>query len=246
MKFLRLIFVIYVLLTLTFMCSASLEDEFRDPPDSAKPWVYWINMDGHFTREGITADFEAMKKAGIGGMIHMDVDVGVPRGKVPFMSKTWQDNFRHAVLECERLGLKFTTITGPGWTGSGGPWIKPDQSMQHLVPISVNAKGPAKFDQVLPKPQPRVSRYHRNPPVKSPSLSGYPKCDDEVKKLTEKLWGSLSRPEKITKRKYGRGAVYWGPLKPDGLYHEYDDTASILKQMDTVGIRTPPKLFRYL
>ena len=61
----------------------------------------------------------------------MDVDVGVPRGTVPFMSATWQDNFKHAVLECERLGLEFTTITGPGWTGTGGPWVKANGSMQH-------------------------------------------------------------------------------------------------------------------
>jgi len=138
-----------------------LEQGFNTPPDSAKPWVYWINMDGHLTREGITADFESMKKVGIGGMIYMDVDVGVRRGKVPFMSKKWQENFKHAVLECERLGLEFTTITGPGWTGTGGPWIKATQSMQHLVPSSVSAKGPSKFNAILPKPQPRVSRYHR-------------------------------------------------------------------------------------
>ncbi len=31
---------------------ADLEDGFRNPPDPAKPWVYWINMDGHFTKEG--------------------------------------------------------------------------------------------------------------------------------------------------------------------------------------------------
>lgn len=140
---------------------AALENAFRNPPDSAKPWVYWINMDGHFTKKGITADFESMKEVGIGGVIHMDVDVGVPRGEVGFMSETWQANFKHAVLECERLGLEFTTITGPGWTGTGGPWVKADQSMQHLVPVSVNTKGPAKFNQVLPKPQPRVSRYHK-------------------------------------------------------------------------------------
>jgi len=141
---------------------STLAAGFQSPPDSAKPWVYWINMDGHFTKEGITADFESMKKVGIGGVIHMDVDVGVPRGNVPFMSEVWQANFKHAVLECERLGLEFTTITGPGWTGTGGPWIAADQSMQHLVSVSVVAKGPAKFNQVLPKPQPRVSRYHRN------------------------------------------------------------------------------------
>jgi hypothetical protein len=138
----------------------NLASEFSTPPHSAKPWVYWINMDGHFTKEGITADLESMKAAGIGGMIHMDVDVGVPRGTVPFMSETWQANFKHAVLECERLGLEFTTITGPGWTGTGGPWVKAQDSMQHLLPVSVDTKGPAMFDEVLPKPSPRVSKYH--------------------------------------------------------------------------------------
>jgi hypothetical protein len=113
------------------LAAGELEDEVRSPPHPAKPWVYWINMDGHFTKEGITADLESVKVVGIGGMIHMDVDVGVPRGTVPFMSATWQDNFKHAVLECERLGLEFTTITGPGWTGTGGPWVKANGSMQH-------------------------------------------------------------------------------------------------------------------
>jgi len=99
----------------------TLKETFKSPPHPAKPWVYWINMDGHFTKEGITADLESMKEVGIGGVLHMDVDVGVPRGEVPFMSETWQENFRHTILECERLGLEFTTITGPGWTGTGGP-----------------------------------------------------------------------------------------------------------------------------
>ncbi len=130
MKLLRLIVALFSMLSLSAASAVSLENEFRNPPDSAKPWVYWINMDGHLSREGITEDFESMKRVGIGGMIYMDVDVGVSRGNVPFMSETWQANFKHAVLECERLGLEFTTITGPGWTGTGGPWIKAEQSMQ--------------------------------------------------------------------------------------------------------------------
>jgi len=162
MKLLQLTIALLSILSLSVASAASLADEFRNPPGSARPWVYWINMDGHLTREGITADFESMKRVGIGGMIYMDVDVGVPRGKVPFMSETWQENFKHAVLECERLGLEFMTITGPGWCGSGGPWITPELSMQHLVPASVHVEGPQKFNALLPKPEPRVSAYHRN------------------------------------------------------------------------------------
>ncbi len=174
----------------------SLRDEFMNPPHPAKPWVYWINMDGHFTREGITADLESMEDVGIGGVLYMDVDVGVPRGEIPFMSKKWQENFKHAVLECERLGLEFTTITGPGWTGSGGPWIKAGQSMQHLVPISVNTSGPASFNQVLPKPQARVSHYHRNqtPQMRKEladfyedvAVYAFPRCDSLITDIDEK------------------------------------------------------------
>jgi len=75
----------------------SLEEGFRRPPLEARPWVYWFIMDGNFSREGITADLEAMERAGIGGVIIMEVNVGIPRGPVEFMSEPWQDLFRHAV-----------------------------------------------------------------------------------------------------------------------------------------------------
>lgn len=175
---------------------SEFEKSFVNPPHPARPWVYWINMDGHFTKEGITADLESMKAVGIGGMIHMDVDVGVPRGMVPFMSETWQANFKHAVLECERLGLEFTTITGPGWTGTGGPWVKASESMQHLLPVAVNAKGPARFNEVLPKPEPRVSGYHAaQTPEMRESLAAFyqdvavyafPKTDPLIENIDEK------------------------------------------------------------
>jgi len=177
---------------------ATLDEEFQNPPDSARPWVYWINMDGHLTKEGITADFESMKRAGLGGMIYMDVDVGVPRGDVPFMSDQWRENFKHAVLECERLGLEFTTITGPGWTGTGGPWIKPEQSMQHLVPASVNTEGPQKFDAILPLPQPRVSAFHTNQTpamraaldafYKDVAVYAFPRREPVISDVTEKAF----------------------------------------------------------
>jgi len=143
--------------------AADLEKDFMNPPDTARLWVYWTCQDGHYSIEGATADLEAMKRAGIGGVLRMDCRVGgIPFGGTPYLSGKWRKQFVHAVRECERLGLEFTTITGPGWTGTGGPWIKAERSMQHLVPASVTAKGPVKFNQVLPLPQPRISRYHRN------------------------------------------------------------------------------------
>ena len=112
-------------------------------------------MDGNLTSEGMTADLESMKEVGIGNLVFLEVNVGVPRGKVDFLSEPWQNLFVHAVREAERLGIEITLGSGPGWAGSGGPWVKMDQSMQHLVGAAVDVEGPKAFDAALPKPAPR-------------------------------------------------------------------------------------------
>ena len=134
---------------------AALKAGFINPPASAKPGVYWYFMDGNMNKESITKDLESMKKAGIGNLIFLEVNVGVPRGKVDFLSDEWQDLFKHAVRESERLGIEMTLGIGPGWTGSGGPWVKPEQSMQHLVSSSINVKGGQSDKIVLPVPPPK-------------------------------------------------------------------------------------------
>ncbi len=132
-----------------------LQEGFLNPPDSTRPGVYWYFMDGNISQAAMTADLESMKKAGIGHVVFLEVNVGVPRGPVDFLSKEWQNAFAHAVHEAERLGIEITLGVGPGWTGSGGPWVKPGQSMRHLVAGSVDVTGPLKYNGVLPKPNPR-------------------------------------------------------------------------------------------
>ncbi len=131
-----------------------LESAFHSPPPEARPGVYWYFMDGNLTAEGMTDDLESMKEAGIGNLVFLEVNVGVPRGTVDFLSEAWQDLFVHAVREAERLGIEITLGSGPGWAGSGGPWVKMEQSMQHLVGEAVDVEGPKRFDGTLPKPAP--------------------------------------------------------------------------------------------
>ena len=123
--------------------TATFAAQFRTPPQTARPWVYWFIMNGNLSRAGITADLEAMRAAGIGGVVLMEVNVGIPQGPVEFMSDRWCRLFKHAVEEAERLGLEIDLNAGPGWTGSGGPWVKPEESMQHLVASAVAVTGPA-------------------------------------------------------------------------------------------------------
>ncbi len=107
--------------------ASDLAEKFLSPPDSARPWVYWFWNNGNVTKKGITADLEAMRRAGIGGVIIMDVfeRFAPPPGTADFMNPEWRELFRFSVAEAHRLGLEINMTNGPGWTGSSGPWITP-------------------------------------------------------------------------------------------------------------------------
>jgi len=111
-------------------------------------------MDGNQNRDEMVADLHAMKDAGIGSVLFLEVNIGVPAGPVAFMSEAWQDNIVHAVKTTQELGMEFILGTGPGWAGSGGSWVKPVDSMQHLVGSSTAVQGPARFEKALPVPAP--------------------------------------------------------------------------------------------
>src|SRR5215475_14348655 len=70
---------------------------FLNPPDGAWPWVYWYGGNGNITREGITADLEAMQRVGIRGVIYMEVDQYIPPGPVRLLSPEWREMMRHAM-----------------------------------------------------------------------------------------------------------------------------------------------------
>jgi hypothetical protein len=147
--------------TATYVPGADLAEAFRSPPDSAKPWVYCFWLEGNVTREGITADLEAMRRAGIGGLLFMDGDMGNPAGPHRFMSASWRSMFKHMASEADRLGLQINVNNGPGWAGSGGPWVKPDQAAQRIVASETIVQGPVRFDAALAQP-PTAANFYRD------------------------------------------------------------------------------------
>jgi hypothetical protein len=132
----------------------SLATGFNSPPDNTRAWVYWYVMDGNLTREGITADLEAMKRAGIGGAILLEIDQNVPRGNTLMMSQAWIDHFKFIHEEASRLEIEITLNSGPGWTGTGGPWIKPDDAMHFIVADTLSIKGGGEVKVLLPQAKP--------------------------------------------------------------------------------------------
>jgi hypothetical protein len=80
-----------------------------------------------------------------------------------------------------------------------------------------------------------------NPPVRSPSLTDYPDCDDYVISIAKEMWGSNKIPSDAAQLSYGKGKIWWGkrfcnshrgvPGDPDSLslYPEYSAIKSILE-----------------
>ena len=138
-----------------------LAEHFAQPPASARPWVYWFWLNGNITKEGITADLEAMKRVGIGGVLIMEVDQGAPVGPVDFMSPQWREMFQHVQRESQRLGLEVNMNNDAGWNGSGGPWITPDKAMQKIVWSEIEVTGPQHLEGLLPQPE-QVAGFYRD------------------------------------------------------------------------------------
>jgi len=139
----------------------TLKAGFASPSPSARPWVYWFWLNGNISKEGITADLEAMKRVGIGGVLIMETDQGAPLGPVPFASPEWRDLFHYMLGEANRLGIQVNMNDDAGWAGSGGPWIKPEQSMKKVVWSETPAEGGKTFDADLPQPK-TIAGFYRD------------------------------------------------------------------------------------
>lgn len=136
-----------------------LAGNFVTPPDNARIWVYWFWLNSNITREGITADLEAMKRVGIGGVLIMEVDQGAPVGPVPFMGDKWRELFGHMVAEASRLGIEVNMNNDAGWNGSGGPWVPLDKSMQVVTASEQQVPAGKIFQGMLPLPKSNSGFY---------------------------------------------------------------------------------------
>lgn len=141
-----------------------LYNEFKNPPESAKPRTWWHWTNSNVTKEGITSDLEWMKRAGIGGMQLADVASGqgqVVEKKVIFGSPEWLDAVHYAASEADRLNLEMAIFSSAGWSLTGGPWVKPEQAMKKLVWSETYVKGPLNYVGKLNSP-PSVEGPIRN------------------------------------------------------------------------------------
>src|SRR5258708_5925639 len=147
--------------------TASLDDGFKNPPNSARPRVWWHWMNGNITKEGIKLDLEWMNRVGIGGFQNFDASLGTPKlvdQRLIYMTPEWKDAFLYTTKLADQLGLEEAIAGSPGWSESGGPWVKPNQGMKNFVCTETVIQDGQPFTRTLPKP-PTVCGPYRDIPI---------------------------------------------------------------------------------
>jgi hypothetical protein len=129
----------------------------------SKPWVFWYWMQAAVSEEGIRADLQAMKDAGIGGAYLMPIkDVANPPLYTPAarqLSPEWWKLVKFALTEADRLDLKIGMHISDGFALAGGPWISPELSMQKVVWSQINITAKRNVPVMLPQPAARENYY---------------------------------------------------------------------------------------
>ena len=113
-----------------------LKEGFINPPQSARPRVWWHWMNGNISRDGIRKDLEWMNRAGLGGIHIFDAGKKTPQvvpQRIIYMTPEWKECYAYAVALADSLGMEATMTATPGWSNMGGPWVKPCDAMKKLV-----------------------------------------------------------------------------------------------------------------
>jgi hypothetical protein len=189
----------------------SLASQFAAPADDYKPHVWWHWLGTNFSKEGITADLQAMKDAGIGGAVVFNAPSWLDTAKNPWQHQTYRsdaywDALKHALAEAQRLDMTIGIHNTPGWSTTGGPWVSPDDGMQAVTFSKTLLKGPARIKIALPNPKEKTetAQYFRDVAVMAIPADGEP---------------STGRVLDISEYMNGGGLLDW--QVPDGEWAVY-------------------------
>ena len=133
--------------------SSNIQDTFLHPPESIQTSVYWYWMSDNISKEGVVKDLYAMKSVGINRAFIGNIGYhATAYGKIKILSDEWWDILHTALKTATELNIEIGIFNSPGWSQSGGPWIKPSQAMRYLKSTELNVSGPQKLSVQLQKP----------------------------------------------------------------------------------------------
>ncbi len=132
-----------------------MKSGFLNPPQSARPRVWWHWMNGNISNCGIRKDLEWMHRVGLGGVHIFDAGKNTPQvvpDRIVYMTPEWKKCYAFAAELADSLGMEATMTVTPGWSNTGGPWVKPCDAMKKLVWREITVKGGQAVNIKLPEP----------------------------------------------------------------------------------------------
>lgn len=106
-------------------------------------------MNGNITKDGIREDLLWMHRVGIGGFHNFEVELGRSEKSqlvdkpLVYMTSAWVDAFKFAATLAHSLKLEMAIAGSPGFSETGGPWVKPEEGMKKIVWTEMRVKGGA-------------------------------------------------------------------------------------------------------
>ena len=133
-------------MAITGACTSTeeLARDFATPPETVQTGIYWYWISGNISEEGVVRDLHAMKRAGINRAFigNIGQDGLYTERNVLMMSDEWWKILHTALKTASELDIEIGIFNSPGWSQSGGPWVKPDEAMRYLASAQIEVEGP--------------------------------------------------------------------------------------------------------
>ena len=137
---------------------------FLDPPNEARPRVWWHWMNGNISIDGINLDLEWMHRVGVGGVTIFEGAINTPQvvpHRLVYMTPEWKQAFQTAVTTARKMNMEVAIASSPGWSETGGPWVPASQGMKKMVWSATRMDGGKPFAGKLAHP-PQVDGTFQN------------------------------------------------------------------------------------
>ena len=184
---------------------------FRNPGREFRPETWFHLIGGNVSKEGMSADLDAIAQAGISGihLFHGRSDHGAwpnVEKQIPCLSEDWDDLIRFVADGCEDRGLVFKMQNCPGWSMSGGPWIAPSNAMRNLTYSRMDIKGGAPVTVELPLPRmplPEIAISDEDRDYRDLFVLAFPTPEgDEISLPEPEMVSERVEPGKFVRRRY--------------------------------------------
>lgn len=143
-------------MAITGACTSTeeLARDFATPPETVQTGIYWYWISGNISEEGVVRDLHAMKRAGINRAFigNIGQDGLYTERNVLMMSDEWWKILHTALKTASELDIEIGIFNSPGWSQSGGPWVKPDEAMRYLASAQIEVEGPHHIETTIAAP----------------------------------------------------------------------------------------------